>query len=78
MTFRAYNKYLVLKWDDVQQYLSQGNQDCLHALVAEIHGRRIRDGKPPWRNWVVVNADKPYGGEVWRLIKQDVEAGEKE
>jgi len=66
-------KYLVLKWDDIDKYLSPQAKNSLLAICQEIDDKRLEEGKTP-NSYVVVNEDEPYAETVWQLIKEEWEA----
>ena len=72
MTFKRYNKYLVLKWEDVDKALGETNHRLLYDLAGMIDKHRTSLGKKP-NSYIVVNEDEPYAEIVWKLVK----AGEK-
>ena len=67
--FKREIKYLVLKWDDIDKYLTQTDfAKTLLALVSHIvHCRRL-DGKKE-NTYVVVNEEELYAEIVWKLIE---------
>ena len=69
---RDYDKYLVLKWDDIRAFLSDRDCYSLDDLCKHIDKCRAVIGKTP-NSYVVVNEDEPYAEQVWELIKQGEE-----
>jgi len=77
MTFqRDYGKYLVLKYDDINKYLSEAEWEEFRELLGRIWNGRKQDGKP-YNTYVVVNEDEPYAELVWALIQMKEEAPER-
>ena len=51
-----YNKYLVLKWDNIFKYLTQGQLDILDLLISKIdYGMRNKENKELSNKYLVVN-----------------------
>ena len=67
-----YNKYLVLKNEDIAKHLSDEKQLKLDALVTNIRVGRLKDGKRD-QEYVVVAADWPMYETVWGLIEAFVD-----
>lgn len=70
--FKRYNKYIVLKIADINQYLTEDERLTLHNLSWKIQNARAAIGKEP-NSYVVVNQDMPYANKVWELIQKDWE-----
>lgn len=62
-----YNKYLVVKRDDIEQ-LDEYLQERLNTVLEEIHSIRFRQGKQA-QSYVVVAADWPMYEDVWAMIE---------
>lgn len=69
--FKRENKYLVLKWADIE-YLDYWKMEQLKSIVNWIRFRRKEEGKKE-NSYVVVNEDEPYAEKVWELIKAEEE-----
>ena len=67
--FKRENKYLVLKWDDINKYLDINERDWIDRVVYLLNSRRYHDGKNN-NTYVVVNEDEPYAEKVWSLIEE--------
>ena len=60
-------KYLVIKKDDMEKYLTWTEQTVLNIVITKIITERSREGKR--RNkYVMCNQDEPYSEAVWLLI----------
>ena len=70
--FERLNKYLVLKLDDIRQFLSPQAKLSLEAICEEIGNKRKEAGKKE-NIYVVVNEDETYAELVWQLIKSGEE-----
>ncbi len=68
VTFERYNKYLVLKLEDCNGYLSERQKLALDDICDTIGYCRKQLHKEV-NNYVVVNEDQPYAEQVWALIK---------
>lgn len=71
--FMRENKYLVLKWDDIQKHLSDVEREALDDLIDNIAIGRMGKRKTE-NNYVVINEDEPYAEQVWQLIQKHWEA----
>jgi len=68
--FMRENKYLVLKWDDIEKYLATASEfKSLQNIISTIKAGRIFDRKKD-NTYVVVNEDEPYAEQVWQLIQK--------
>ena len=72
---KDYSKYLVLKWEDIEKYLTQTDfMETLLALCKYIEHCRGLNGKKD-NSYVVVNEDEPYAEQVWELIEEEANDG---
>ena len=71
--FKRYNKYEVMKLDDINKYLSPAAQLELQFIINTLQAGRKVEGKVPCNSYVVVNADEPYAEQVWALIQRHCE-----
>ena len=73
--FTRYNKYLVIKREDIDKYVSKDQNPLLDwkavfwDAVNRIEIGRNKDDKRI-NNYVVVNEDEPYSEDVWMLIEK--------
>lgn len=75
--FKRENKYLVLKIDDINKYLSDEQQLKLDCLVTKIRLGRLHEGKHD-QQYVCIAADWPMYEQVWAMVQTFVESGEEE
>lgn len=68
MGFRRYEKYLVLKIDDIIRSLHPNDGQELERLCGLVCEFRRLEGKKANR-YIVVNEDEPYAEVVWKLIE---------
>lgn len=68
MAFKRENKFLVEKWEDINELPEEGKEALLKA-VSQIEANRAKKGKVPCHNYIVVNEDEPYSEAVWKLIE---------
>ena len=66
---RDTNKYLVVKIEDVDKYLSRINAVMLKELVGLTAKYRAADGKPN-RNHVCIGDNCPWYEEAWALVEK--------
>ena len=71
-TFQRENKYLVLKWDDITNFLTDGQQLKLDALITKIRVGRLRQGKDD-QSYVCIAADWPMYEQVWSMVEAFVD-----
>jgi len=64
---RDYNKYLVLKQEDVEK-LPADLKEALKAVQGWIRANRLAEDRKN-NAYIVVNEDEPYAEVVWRLIE---------
>ncbi len=73
MTFKRYNKYEVMKLDDIDKFLLPYEKHWLAAIVRSLQAGRRGEGKEPCNSYVVVNEDESYAEQVWQLIQRHCE-----
>ena len=71
--FKRENKYLVLKWGDIEKCLGEVDKKLLEEMCNCITANRHYYGKKD-NFYVVVNEDEPYAEQVWELIKKHQES----
>lgn len=59
--------YLVRKWDDIDNYLTNEQREMLSAVLYRIDYCRHRDGKKD-NTYLVVNTDEPYAKQVAEIM----------
>lgn len=69
MTFQKYDKYEVMKIDDILKYLNNDQKAVLDGIFETIEEGHAKDGKPACNRYVVVNEDEPYAEVVWKLVE---------
>lgn len=73
--FKMENKYLVLKWDDISQHLTDPEREQLDNIMDSVAIGRMGQRKKD-NTYVVVNEDEPYAEQVWQLIQEYWEKNE--
>ena len=73
--FVRYAKYEVMKLDDIDRYLSDEQKEQLSDISQTLQIGRLSDSKPACNKYVVVNEDKPYAEQVWKLIEEGEKNG---
>lgn len=64
-------KYLVVKLDDLVKYVPVPVKIALlENMLDDIADGREKDGKPRVNDYIVVNTDEPYAGEVIEVLKR--------
>jgi len=69
-------KYLVLKYDDIDKSLIDVEQFAIETLVERVAGWRKSKGKKPVKKYVVVSEDLPFYEKVWEMIEEYVDGKE--
>lgn len=67
-----YGKYIVIKTQDIKDYLQGSDANMLMYLYKRIERCREWEGKKK-NNYVVVNTDEPYADIVERIIEMGEE-----
>jgi len=65
-----FDKFTVLKNEEVEKYLSPLAKHRLQQLLDVINHCRIRDNKP-LNTYLVINTDEPYADEVIEILKKN-------
>lgn len=64
-------KYVVIKLDDLTKYVPVIVKiKLLETMLDDIKEGRKADGKAPVNEYIVVNTDEPYAGEVIEILKR--------
>ena len=66
--FKRYGKYLVLKLEDIESFLSILDKKKLEEMCDTVGLMRKSIGKKE-NSYVAVNEDEPYAEIVWKLIE---------
>lgn len=74
----VFDKYLVLKHEDIQKYTKTSEitgrnfaTSTLAKICERISSGRIKDGKNPYNQYLVINADEPYAPEIVEILKRN-------
>lgn len=65
------HKFLVLKTDDVDMYLTPTERNQLSVIFKTIEDARKYIGKKPFNNYLVINTDESYVDEVIEIMKHN-------
>ena len=57
--------YLVLKWSDVEEHLSDEELETFYGYIAQI------TNETPDESHLVISSEAPYAGRVQELMKED-------
>lgn len=68
--FKRERRYLVLKLEDIDNYIAPYGQKHLREICEIITSQRLEHGKKE-HGYVVVADDEPYIEQVWKLIKEN-------
>lgn len=66
--FKKEDKYLVLKWADIDSCLTEFQQEELGVICRVVNTKRAMRGKKR-NSYIVVNKDEPYAEVVWKLVE---------
>jgi len=64
------DKYFVLKNDDIDQYLSPNYKKVLGLICRRIERQRILAGKTPKNDYLVINKDEIFIGQMYDVMKE--------
>lgn len=76
MTFKKEDKYLVIKLDDIKNFLSKEMILQLESICQIIREGRHELGKKD-NSYVVVNEDENYADRVWKFIELSIDSPDK-
>lgn len=62
------DKFIVVKKEDVQKYLSKSDMVILNVLLGKIIEGRAEEGKSTDNKYLVVNRDEKYADKVLQII----------
>lgn len=62
------NTHIVLKREDVSNYLSKSEQAALDEMIDRIIRGREKDNKKSINSYYIVNVDEPYAEAVYDII----------
>lgn len=66
-----FNKFTVLKNEDIQKYCSTYEVEMLEQICSSIQSGRITDNRKPNNIYLVINTDEPYADEVIEILKRN-------
>lgn len=66
--FQREQKYLVVRWEDIDNYLSRHWRGQLDLCLRQIDQGRASEGKKI-NQYVVVNQDEPYIETIWKALE---------
>jgi len=68
----ATKKFIVIKIDDLKKYVnSVFKLAMLENDLNDIQAGRKADGKAPCNEYLVINTDEPYAGEIIEILKRN-------
>lgn len=71
-SFIREERYLVLKYSDLKECLSEDENETLHSLVLKNDSYRRKNGKPILEA-VVIEKDWPEYETVWKMLETRVQ-----
>ncbi len=75
MTFKRENRYLVLRWDDINKYLLPTQLEDLDEIIDTIVTGRFKENKDPHPNFVCIKDTYPEYEYCWKKIEERMNAG---
>lgn len=66
-----FDKFLVLKSDDIQRHLSDPDKMKLTELAEKVCDGRHKEGKPWSNTYLVINTDESYAPEIVEVLKRN-------
>lgn len=76
--FKRENKYLVIKWDDIFNYLCYSDRCELEGIINTINYGREKDNKVIDPTFVCIKDTYPEYEYVWKCIEERVTKKEQE
>jgi len=67
---RGLGKFIVLKNEDLDKYLTAQEEYDLYGIVSSVDAGRMVDGKVYDNRYLVINRDEPYAVEVIEIMKK--------
>jgi hypothetical protein len=64
------SKFIVLKREECDKYLSYDERVTLYQLILRITKARHFEGKIPMNDYLVVNTDEPYAEDVAEIMRK--------
>lgn len=64
------DKYIVIKANDAERYLDEIDLFILDKILKKIADSRILNNKCRINNYLVINQDEPYAGEVIDIMRK--------
>ena len=72
------NTHLVIKYEDIEKYLTDDMKTSLQSMLSTIETRRTYAGKTPINEYYICNKDEPYAMQVEDIIlKEEAEKKNK-
>lgn len=69
MNIEFENKYVVVKRDDIEKYLSNEGKKALYRCLDSLLDSRRHDGKKE-NTYMVINTDEPYAPQVAQIMQR--------
>jgi len=66
-----FHKYVVIKQDDLYKHASEQDSIDLARIIKNIRISRVKFNKKPSNQYLVINIDEPYAGEVIEILKKN-------
>jgi len=66
-----FNKYIVIKQEDMTKHASEQDRIDLSRILKNIRISRVKFNKKPSNQYLVVNIDEDYAGEVIDILRQN-------
>jgi len=67
-------RYTVVNESDIKKYVPANVKETFEHIVdlvgIHIEAGRTEDGKKPFNNYIVINLDEPYIGEIIEVMKR--------
>lgn len=64
-------KYVVLKTDDITEYMTEKGIENLQHTLNYIANMRQQEGKNPYNTYLVLNIDTPYAAEIYAIMHEN-------
>lgn len=78
MTFKRENRYLVLRWDDIDEVIDDEQRFHLQNIIQDVKNHRAWNDKEPSPEYVCLKSTYPEYEYVWKCIEDRVTKKEQE
>ena len=66
-----FNKFIVIKQDDLYRYTSDQDKINLARILKNIRDGRVKFGRETGNKYFVINIDESYAGDVVEILRKN-------